>query len=70
MIDGSEKRNHQLAFEFHDSRVFEKRSNSSALANLMSLCRKYGSTLVDKVHYLMYKLSSCALSRKNYLPSP
>ena len=27
MIDGSEKRNRQLAFEFHNSRVFEKRSN-------------------------------------------
>ena len=26
MIDGSEKRNRQLAFEFHNSRVFEKRS--------------------------------------------
>ena len=28
MIDGSEKRNRQLAFEFHKSRVFEKRSNT------------------------------------------
>ena len=28
MIDGSEKRNGQLAFEFHNSRVFEKRSNA------------------------------------------
>ena len=28
MIDGSEKRNRQLAFEFHNSRVFEKRSNT------------------------------------------
>ena len=64
MIDGSEKRNHQLAFEFHDSRVFEKRSSSSALANLMSLCRKHGFTLADKVHYLMYKLSSCAVTEK------
>ena len=26
MIDGSEKRSRQLAFEFHKSRVFEKRS--------------------------------------------
>ena len=26
MIDGSEKRNRQLAFEFHNSYVFEKRS--------------------------------------------
>ena len=68
MTDGSEKRNHQ--FEFHDSHAFEKRSNSSALASRMSLCRKHGFTLVDKVHYLMYKLSSCPLSRKNYLPSP
>ena len=51
MNDGSEKRNHQ--FEFHDSHVFEKRSNSSALANRMSLCRKHGFTLVDKVHYLI-----------------
>ena len=68
MTDGSEKRNHQ--FEFHDSHVFEKRSNSSALASRMSLCRKHGFTLVDKVHYLMYKLSSFPLSRKNYLPSP
>ena len=28
MIDGSEKRNRQLAFEFHNSRVFEKRGNT------------------------------------------
>ena len=27
MIDGSEKRNRQLAFELHNSRVCEKRSN-------------------------------------------
>ena len=27
MIDGSEKRNHQLAFELHNSHVCEKRSN-------------------------------------------
>ena len=51
MTDGSEKRNHQ--FEFHDSHAFEKRSNSSALASRMSLCRKHGFTLVDEVHYLM-----------------
>ena len=31
MIDGSEKRNRQLAFEFHNSRVFEKRSNLTSL---------------------------------------
>ena len=31
MIDGSEKRNRQLAFEFHNSRVFEKRSNNDLL---------------------------------------
>ena len=64
MIYGSEKRNHQLAFEFHYSRVFEKHSNSSALEKRMSLCTKHGFTLVAKVLYLMYKLSSCALSRK------
>ena len=29
MIDGSEKRKHQLAFELQSSRVFEKRSNST-----------------------------------------
>ena len=29
MIDGSEKRNRQLAFEFHNSRVFEKRSHGN-----------------------------------------
>ena len=46
MTDGSEKRNHQ--FEFHDSHVFEKRSNSSALASRMSLCRKHGFTLLTK----------------------
>ena len=28
MIDGSEKRNRQLAFEFQNSRVCEKRSNN------------------------------------------
>ena len=28
MIDGSEKRNRQLAFEFQNSYVCEKRSNS------------------------------------------
>ena len=28
MIDGSEKRKRQLAFELQNSRVFEKRSNS------------------------------------------
>ena len=42
MIDGSEKRNHQLAFEFHDSRVFEKRSNSS---HLQILCRSVENML-------------------------
>ena len=28
MIDSSKKRNRRLAFEFHNSRVFEKRSNT------------------------------------------
>ena len=30
MIDGSEKRNRQLAFELQNSHVCEKRSNSSS----------------------------------------
>ena len=30
MIDGSEKRNHQLAFELQNSHVFEKRSKEVA----------------------------------------
>ena len=29
MIDGSEIRNRQLAFEFHNSRVFETRSHGN-----------------------------------------
>ena len=29
MIDGNEIRNRQLAFEFHNSRVFEKRSHGN-----------------------------------------
>ena len=31
MIDGSEKRNRQLAFEVHNSHVCEKRSNAVSL---------------------------------------
>ena len=31
MIDGSEKRNRQLAFELENSHVCEKRSNGSCL---------------------------------------
>ena len=38
MIDGGEKRNRQLAFEFHNSRVFEKRSKS------FSKCTVQGKT--------------------------
>ena len=36
MIDGSEKRNRQLAFELHNSHVCEKRSNTGFL--LMHTC--------------------------------
>ena len=35
MIDGSEKRNRQLAFELENSHVCEKRSNSLSLVRLM-----------------------------------
>ena len=33
MIDGSEKRNHQLAFELQNSHVCEKRSNKLRYQN-------------------------------------
>ena len=34
MIDGSEKRNRQLAFELQNSHVCEKRSNKTKLIHL------------------------------------
>ena len=36
MIDGSEKRNRQLAFELQNSHVCEKRSNVRSLRKLVS----------------------------------
>ena len=38
MIDGSEKRNRQLAFELQNSHVFEKRSKEVAKTDQSSAC--------------------------------
>ena len=39
MIDGSEKRNRQLAVELQNSHVYEKRSNSSTPIKWMGFVR-------------------------------
>ena len=49
MIDGSEKRNRQLAFEFHNSRVFEKRSKI-ARRNELNSNLKHGPSVLIYCH--------------------
>ena len=49
MIDGSEKRKRQLAFELQNSRVFEKRSNSPLEGHLLVFVMHM---LLDMMHMM------------------
>ena len=48
MIDGSEKRNRQLAFELQNSHVCEKRSNHTLKQTTLK-CKKYNKDAIFKV---------------------
>ena len=49
MIDGSEKRNRQLAFELQNSHVCEKRSNLD-ISLLRTVC--FDPTKIKPLHFL------------------
>ena len=52
MIEGSEKRNRQLAFELQNSHVFEKRSKEVAKTDQSSAC--FSQKLPDiSAHYFL-----------------
>ena len=48
MIDGSEKRNRQLAFELQNSHVCEKRRNHTLKQTTLK-CKKYNKDAIFKV---------------------
>ena len=54
MIDSSEERKHQLAFELHNSRVFEKRSSKGSLEK----------PRVGEIGILLKDFSGCSLILK------
>ena len=59
MIDGSEKRKCQLAFELHNSHVREKRSKGS----LILLFRIESFTFFSTGYFFLYK--ECVVSSKD-----
>ena len=54
MIDGGEKRNRQLAFEFHNSRVFEKRSKVGKLKRFKQVSSDLKTILMTDVADLRF----------------
>ena len=54
MIDGSEKRNRQLALEFHNSRVFEKRSKVGKLKRFKKVSSDFKTILMTDLADLRF----------------